>query len=140
MMDPEGIEVLRAVGDAFNRRDIDATLAGFAPDAEWQQAREDPDATTLRGVDAIRRQLERWLEVYPDLRIDALERIVASERVFVWVRIGGRGVASGIDVEMEEAYVYTLRNGRIARVEEYFDRDEALAAAGITAETRGRPR
>jgi ketosteroid isomerase-like protein len=34
--------------------------------------------------------------------------------------------------EMQEAYVYTLRDGKILRVEEYFDRREGLAAAGLS--------
>ena len=37
----------------------------------------------------------------------------------------------GIPIEMELAHVYTLRDGRVARCVEYFDRAEALDAVGL---------
>jgi ketosteroid isomerase-like protein len=42
------------------------------------------------------------------------------------------GAASRVEVEMQEACVYTLRDGKIVRVEEYFDRWGALEAAGLS--------
>jgi hypothetical protein len=33
---------------------------------------------------------------------------------------------------MEQAQVMTVRTGRITRTDEYFDRSEALAAAGLS--------
>ena len=133
-MSMQGIECLRAVEEAFNRRDIDAALGAYDPGAEWQMAREDPDATTLRGVEAIGRLWESWIETYPDLRVEAREVIDAGDRVFTWVHMQGRGATSGAAVEQEEAYVYTFRDGAITRVEEYFDREEGLRAAGLTKE------
>jgi hypothetical protein len=55
----------------------------------------------------------------------------AGDRVFVWQRTIGRGVASGVDVVWEGAYVWTLREGKIIRVQIFFGRDEALEAAGL---------
>jgi ketosteroid isomerase-like protein len=131
-MSQQNIEVLRGLQEAFNAGDVTAALEAFDPEAEWQQAREDPDAETLHGRQAIRRLWESWREAYPDLRVEAEEVITAAERVFVWVRITGHGGTSGAEVAQEEAYVYTFRDGHIVRLEEYFDRQEGLRAAGIT--------
>lgn len=93
----------------------------------------DPDSTTRRGAQAIKGLWESWLNAYPDLQLNGEEVIPSGDRVFVWVRVQGRGAASGVNVEMQEAYVYTLRGGKILRVEEYFDRSEGLEAAGLTS-------
>ena len=103
------IDLLRRLEEAFNKGDLTSALDAFDPAAEWQQAREDPDAATLHGVQAIRRLWESWRETYPDLRTEAVEVITAGERVFAWVRITGHGAASGIEVAQEEAYVWTSR-------------------------------
>lgn len=46
--------------------------------------------------------------------------------------MAGRGRASGIETDVEEFHVWTLRNGRVVRMQMFLDRDEALAAAGIS--------
>ena len=43
----------------------------------------------------------------------------------------GRAAASGAPVEMKMAQVWTVEGGRIRRGEEYYDRAEALEAAGL---------
>ena len=126
-MSQQNIEALRGLQEAFNAGDLEAALEAFDPGAEWQQAREDPDAETLYGSKSIRRLWESWREAYPDLRIEADEVIAMAERVFVWVRITGHGRSSGVEVALEEAYVYTFRDGIIVRLEEYFDRQRACA-------------
>ena len=130
-MSQRHVELLRALAEAFNEGDLTSALAVFDPEAEWQQAREDPDAATLHGTEAIRRLWESWREAYPDLRIESDEIITTDDGAFAWVRVTGHGASSGVRVALEEAYVYTFRDGRIVRLEEYFDRQEGLHAAGV---------
>ena len=55
-----------------------------------------------------------------------------GERVFVWTHFSGHGADSGVAMDMELAHVLTITDdGRTRRIEEFFDRGEALAAAGI---------
>jgi ketosteroid isomerase-like protein len=51
--------------------------------------------------------------------------------VFVWVRFSGHGADSGVAMEMKLAHVLTLEGQKMRRLEEYFDRDEALEAVGL---------
>jgi len=85
-----------------------------------------------RGIDAIRKQFATWVEAYPDLKIEILEADGNGDQVFLWVRFRGHGAASGIPLEMELAHLYTMRGGKAAKVVEYMDRDEALAAVGLS--------
>lgn len=116
----------------FNAGERAPGLGFWHPDAEYQAAREDPDSATHRGIDAIRKQFERWIDAYPDLRVEPLEAKGNGDRVFLWVRFTGHGAASGIPLEMDLAHVYTLREGKAVRCAEYFDRTEGLHAAGLT--------
>jgi ketosteroid isomerase-like protein len=106
----------------------------FHPDVVWQAAREDPDAAEHRGVEAIDRYVAQWTETIHGIRVDSLEEIEAGDRVLSWVRITGRGAASGADIAMEQAQVWTFADGKAIRVEEYFDREEALAALGVRSD------
>jgi ketosteroid isomerase-like protein len=134
-MSQENVEILRRAYDAFNRGDLDMLASEFYdPQVEWQTSREDPDAATHRGREAVRRYFDQWLESFEGLHADVEEYIDAGDdRVFTWVRWTGRGRESGIDTEWWLAIVSTLRGGRILRVEEYFDRAEGLEAAGLSA-------
>ena len=40
----------------FNAGEKEAGLWFFTPDAEYHVAREDPDSTTIGGIDAVRQQ------------------------------------------------------------------------------------
>ena len=44
----------------------------------------------------------------------------------------GAGKESGVEVEAKIAHVHTFRDGKVAPVESYEDRDEALRAAGVS--------
>jgi ketosteroid isomerase-like protein len=44
----------------------------------------------------------------------------------------GRGLESEAEVESPVAYVIELKDGRITRVEDFFDPSEALKAAGLS--------
>jgi len=116
----------------FNAGERKAELWFFTPDAEYQVAREDPDSAIHRGIDAVRGQFARWVEAYPDLKVEPLEAKGSGDMVFLWVRFSGHGEGSGIPVEMELAHVLTMRDGKVARTVEYFDRDEAREAAGLS--------
>jgi ketosteroid isomerase-like protein len=115
----------------FNAGEKEAGLWFYSPDAEYQAAREDPDSAIHRGIDAITRQFQGWLDAYPDLTVEPLEAKASGDQVFLWVRFSGHGAESGIPMEMELAHLITIREGRATRTVEYMDRAEALEAAGL---------
>jgi ketosteroid isomerase-like protein len=130
-MSQENVDRLRAGYEAYSRTG-EFPVENFDSDAEWVVAREDPDAATHRGVEAIRGYLAQWAEMFEDIDLRAEEVIDAGDKLFVWTRFSGKGITSGASVQMELAHVYTVRDGKLVRVEEYFDRREALEAAGVS--------
>jgi len=131
-MSQENVETVLNGYARYNAGERRPELWFWHEDAEYHVAREDPDSTTRRGIDAIRRQFERWHEAYPDLNVEPLEAKGHGDRVFLWVRFTGHGAASGVPMQMELAHVYTMRDGKAAKAVEYFDRSEALEAAGLS--------
>ncbi len=124
--------IVRAAYDAFERGDLDAVSQLQDPAMAWQTSAEDPDAATHRGRVAVRRYFEGYMETFPGLRAELEECIGAPDgRVFTTVRYTGRATASGMDMDWRQSVVYTVESGLCVRAEEYFDRDEALEAAGL---------
>jgi ketosteroid isomerase-like protein len=103
----------------------------YDSDAEWIAAREDPDAETHRGLEAIRAYFAQWTGTFESIDFRSKELLDGGIKVFAWIRVSGKGTSSGVPVEMEQAQIWTFREGKVLRVEEYFDRDEALKAAGL---------
>lgn len=130
-MSQENVQFVLDTYARFNAGEKEPSLDHWHEDGEYVASSEDPDSDTHRGIDAVRRQVARWVEAYPDLRVEPLEVKGNQDEVFVWVRFIGHGAASGLPIDMELAQVSTLRAGKIACVVEYNDRAEALKAAGL---------
>jgi ketosteroid isomerase-like protein len=132
-MSQRNVEVVRRLVEALNARYLDRYYVEFFdPEVEYQTSAEDPDAATHRGLQAYKRYVEEWLESFDGLHIDVEEYIdVDDDRVFTWSRFTGRGRASGAPADWYLAVIFTLRDSKVVRGEEYFDRNEALEAAGL---------
>jgi hypothetical protein len=71
--------------------------------------------------------------VFNDYRMVPEEFIDAGgEQVLVLAREGGRGKGSGIAVQTNPTgHLWTIRDGRPARLESYWERANALLAVGL---------
>ena len=131
-MSRENVERVVAAGYEELNREKGPPPDLWLPDGEYINSREDPDHATHRGIEAIRKQHQGWFDAYPDLHAEPVEIRANGNRAFVWVRFSGHGAVSGAPMELEVAHVWTLEGERIRRVEEFFDRDEALEAVGLS--------
>jgi ketosteroid isomerase-like protein len=114
---------------AVRRSDFDAAAALLDPDVSWQGLREEWVCHGREEViDTFRWGLEERRE------IDALEFARGRDRVVVGVRGRTLTEVAGEPLEGQIFNVFTLRDGRIIRIDDYRRRSQALAAAGITAD------
>jgi ketosteroid isomerase-like protein len=142
-MSQENVKVVQQAFEIFNRYresslsrdDRDRAFAAFAelatPDFEYVEPPEWPGAGIHRGLDQYRQVLEGFFEALSQMTAEVEEIFDAEDRVVVFVRWQARGTASGAELEMRPAQVFTLRDGRITRQEVYLDREQALEAAGL---------
>jgi ketosteroid isomerase-like protein len=121
---------------AVNRGDLDVLLAVYLPDVitSFDPASGLTPADLAgehEGHDGFRLLWDAWNSAWENLRFDPRELVDAGDRLLVTVDVSGRGAGSGIEIEMTYYEVYTLRDGRIARHENFLARAAALEAVGL---------
>jgi ketosteroid isomerase-like protein len=87
---------------------------------------------TYPGLEGFRQNWLDWLEPWATYRAEIDEVIDLGERVLVLIRNYGRRLDIDAEVELRGASICTIREGKIARWEDYAIRDEALEAAGLS--------
>jgi ketosteroid isomerase-like protein len=123
-MSRENVEIVRRflVVD-----DLDEALMDVDPDIVWNPVEE----SSTEGHDAVRASTARWksewdhYELIPEGFADAGDRVVAT------VRFRARGRGSGIEVDARFYDVFTLRDGKIVRMDQFTEQSEALEAVGL---------
>jgi ketosteroid isomerase-like protein len=94
-----------------------------------------PDGAEHHGIENFGRAWGDWLSAWSNLRMTP-ERVVAGEAgAYVLLHgLSAKGKGSGLDVDARVATLVHTRDGLVTRVEMYWDRDAALAAAGVAAD------
>jgi ketosteroid isomerase-like protein len=88
-------------------------------------------AGTYRGHAELKDVLRRTWEVYDEFRFEIDEFIDAGDSVVALGAAHVRGALSGATAVQTGAAVSRVRDGRIVAFRVCFDRDDALAAAGL---------
>src|SRR5262249_32285064 len=131
-MSEENVEIVKRANAALNAHDVDGLLRLLHPDYEFIDHMGAVAEESGSGIETIRRQIEGWIESFPDFRAETEEYIDADDRVVCVTHWRGTGAGSGLTYSQRAAEVYTLRNGLIVRAELGFsDKAAALEAAGL---------
>ena len=122
----EGYERFTATGEFV----ADSTTDDFVWDMSnyhgW------PEQQVYEGVDGAAAFLSDWIDAWEDWELELEALHDAGDRVVAFMHQRGRSKEGGMTVEMSFAQVFTFRDGKQARMEVYSDRDEALAAVGLS--------
>jgi ketosteroid isomerase-like protein len=121
-------ELIRAGIAAMNAGDYDRAADMFAIDAEVQRVDQ---FGIVRGREAIR----RWFApdaIEQQAAVTALEE--SGDHVLATCDLRIRGTGSGVEVANTLYAVFTFRGTQVSRMEVYFHRAEAAAAAGLGAQ------
>ena len=105
--------------------------AGSTQRSRCSPAPEFPGEDSYHGHAGFLAYSERWLESWEEYRLIPEEFIEVGDRVVVVHRAVGRGKGSGIDVETRAAHVWTIREGKVVRLEIFRAPADALEAAGL---------
>ncbi len=129
-MSQENVELVRSIYAAWLRGD--PALDRLDPDIEMVESIAVPGAVDVVGIDAVERYIASFAKYWDQISIEPQELIDGGDRVVVIARLTGRGKSSGVAVERDWAYVWTIRDGKALRMQAYSERREALVAAGLT--------
>jgi ketosteroid isomerase-like protein len=80
----------------------------------------------------VRRFYRRYYEAWKHIEYEIEELIDAGDHVVSVVTNRGRGRASNVPLEWRIPGVWTIKDGKIARVVFFSSRAEALEAAGLS--------
>ena len=131
-MSEENLVLLAQVGEAFNREGWEGFLPFVHPEFEFHEPPEQPGATVFHGPEAARKGWARWAEGWTEQHSEPQDvRELPDGRMLVLTRERMRG-RDGIRVEQDCGHVVTFRDGKILRWESYWDRANALRAAGLS--------
>ncbi len=131
-MSQGNVEIVRAAFDASNRDDMQAVLRLCDEDIVVTQPMELPGASPhQRGHGGVLEAFSIWPDQWDEYHIEILRMADRGDYVAVTARTGGRGKQSGVEVEMDFSFVFSVREGKIVELKIFMREDQALEAAGL---------
>jgi ketosteroid isomerase-like protein len=134
-MSQQNVDAFKRAVDAYNRGDVEAFVGEFDPAAEWHtltQAVFGGESTLYRGHEGIRQFVQEVDDALADVRAECAEIRDLGERIVAVGQLRGRGRSSGAAAETPIGWVVDFVDGKVVRMRDYLDPDEALEAARKT--------
>ena len=124
-------EVLGTGYARWNAGDTDALAELFTEDIEYQNAPEWPGQRVYHGADAVIRFLRDEVAEFIALNpVEIVRTDIIENEILIELRARTHGAMSGLDLDDGALFhVARMRDGRVARVRVYMDRQEATRAA-----------
>src|SRR5262245_24979947 len=111
-MSEENVEIVRRGFAEYNRGEIEAALARWAPDAVWDWSNgHGPDAGVYRGHDEIRGFWNERLAVFEEIRVEIVDLMEVDEDRVIVENIGYVRGRDGIEAEARSAWLVTFQEG-----------------------------
>ena len=131
-MSHENVEIVRGGYQRFRTTgQFDAEIA--TPDFVWDMSNFHgwPEQQVYVGIEGAETFLSEWTGAWTDWELELEGLRDAGDKVLALVRQRGRSKGAGMPVDMYFAQVWTLRDGKEARMEMYSDPSEALKVVGL---------
>ena len=127
----ENVAALRRAVEHLNAtRDFAWDL--YTPDVVFSTRGEFGGRDTYEGHDGLERAMSAFRSVWGDSIAFEIRDISGGPEAYVLVlHFHLRGEQSGVELELDEGWAAWMREGRIARIEQYGTRQEAAEAAGL---------
>ncbi len=124
------MEIVRQMFDAWNRGDYNAAHEFFDPDVEVESVLGADVDGTYRGHAGLAKLMRFW-GAFGSFRSDIEQTISVGDAVVTCLHHHATGKRSGIDVEMRNWQVFTVRGDKIVRHGLFRTEAQALEAAGL---------
>ena len=133
-MSQENVELVKAAIEAYIAGDRDAHLDFYTEDVEgYPDVSRFPEAKPFRGREEFRSFLAEIEEGWEGGASAVIREVFAvGDRVVARMDWGGRGRTSGIDLRSNLTSIMTVRDGKVAKIEWFFDHAQALEAVGLS--------
>ncbi len=131
-MSEPNVEIVRRAVEAFNEGGLEAAQELFAEEMEFHEPPEQPAPRVARGREEAMKMFGDFEEAWEEHRTEPEEiRAVGSDRVLLLSVEHFRG-RDGMEVSAPFGAVFTVNDGKVVRWQAFWDRQTALAAAGLS--------
>jgi ketosteroid isomerase-like protein len=132
-MSAENVEIVRLGYDEFLATG-ELVERITAPEFVWDMSTFHgwPERQTYEGPEGTREFLTEWMGAWEDWRLEVRELIDAGDDVVAILHQSGRSKTTGLEVDMDFAQVWTIKDGKQTRMRMYADPDEALREVGLS--------
>src|SRR5947209_2627101 len=121
-MSRENVEIMRALMEAFNRRDGEGFGALLDNDAEIVPVRAALEGTVYRGPDAAAQYCAAVDESWDNLEWEVQQIRDGGDWVLALGRIRGGGRGSGVAIDARAGWVARFHDGLVTTFHTYADR------------------
>jgi ketosteroid isomerase-like protein len=87
---------------------------------------------TYRGIEGFKLAYRNWLQTWETYRAELDELIDLGDRIVALSHWGGRTKTGRVELFQPGAEVWTVRDGKVRKLESYMDRNRALEATGLS--------
>jgi ketosteroid isomerase-like protein len=134
-LQPTGIDLVEVFSGGFEvpaAYDPDNKLFHSDLEVQFINRGETLQRTVYRGPAGFAQGWREWLEAWTSYRLDVEEFFDAGDKVVALVRVAARTARDDVLMHHTPGAVWTIRDGKVAAIHFYFDRSEALEAAGLS--------
>jgi ketosteroid isomerase-like protein len=132
-MSEENVEIVRRLLEAWEGGDLAGVLASLDQGLVTNRVHPAPDPQTYHGPEGLLQAGIDWFEGFDELVMTGEEYLeTGGDQVIARVHQKAYGEQSGVPVEADFWFVWTLRNGKVTRLDMYMSKAQALKAAGLS--------
>ena len=131
------IEMVKGAYEAFGRGDVPAVLAVLDPEIEWREAEGhpyQPSGEAWVGTEAVLMNLFAKLAgEWDGFTIHPARFHDAGDVVVMEGRYSGTFKETGRDIDAQACHIWTVRDGKLAKFQQYLDTAQLREVMGASA-------
>lgn len=129
------VDIISGLYEAFGRGDVPAVLGAMAPDIHWYEAEGNPympSGEPFVGPDAVLEELFMKLGGdFDGFTVTPHSYHDAGDVVVVEARYTGKSNHTGAPIDIQVCHLWTVRDGKITKFQQYVNTAELQAAMGV---------
>jgi ketosteroid isomerase-like protein len=132
-MSQENVDMVRQIGAALGRRDLDLFLQLSHPSVEWQSSISViSEGGAYHGHDGVRQYMRDVDEAFESFEATVDSVLDIGDLVVAVGRLRYRGKTSGVETHAPVGWVYRFREGKVVYLRAFRDPERALEAVGLS--------
>lgn len=132
------IELLKRVNETFTTGNTEELMSLLAPDITVREAESLPYAGTYQGREDFMQLLKKMAQTWEYFRVEPERYFEQGEQVMAVVRLRARARATGEEIDMPMAELWTFSNGKVAGIQPFYFDTARVARATTPARSADR--